>query len=471
MLAFVLAASAVAAAVVPGTWVRVSLGLVALLFVAYTAQEEVRLGRLRRTLVDERVLRAALSNRIRELSSLSEVSKALNSVLDLDDVLGLILDSCLTLLEATDGSVKLLSDDEESLVTVSSRGEGATPLGAKQPAQSGVSGWVARRREPLLVSRDDDPALFRQLVPEDRPVRTSLAVPLVSRNRLLGVLSLNETHGSRRFSEYDLHVMSLFAEHAAIAIANARLYQTERENVARLLELDRLKSEFVATVSHELRTPLTSILGSAGTLLRSADSIKPADRDHFLTMIDRQGRRLLRLIEDILFAARIESGGPGVKPEMCDISSLAFEAVDGFRATKGGDRIQLLSRGPQTKAFADPMAVQQVIVNLCENALKYATGTDPIDVVVTGDDEAVSVTVSDNGPGVPASDLPYIFDRFRQVDGSLTRRASGVGLGLYIVRNLVEAMSGRVWCESEPGHGARFTVTLPVRSEEEVSHA
>src|SRR5439155_23658830 len=152
VLAFVLAASAVAAAVVPGTWVRVSLGLVALLFVAYTAQEEVRLGRLRRTLVDERVLRAALSNRIRELSSLSEVSKALNSVLDLDDVLGLILDSCLTLLEATDGSVKLLSDDEESLVTVSSRGEGATPLGAKQPAQSGVSGWLARRREPLLVS-------------------------------------------------------------------------------------------------------------------------------------------------------------------------------------------------------------------------------------------------------------------------------------------------------------------------------
>jgi signal transduction histidine kinase len=282
------------------------------------------------------------------------------------------------------------------------------------------------------------------------------------------VLNVNDSAGTRSFSEHDLRAMCLFAEHAAIAIANARLYQVEREHVARLLEVDRLKSEFVATVSHELRTPLTSILGSANTLRRKGAGMALEDRDQFLDMIERQGKRLLRLIEDILFASRIEAGDNRLHPEACDLVGLAQEVVDTLQARPGGERVELRAASAQAKVFADPMAVQQILYNLVENALKYAPGHDPIEISIANGGAETVASVSDHGPGIPGSEIPHIFDRFRQGDGSVTRRAPGVGLGLYIVRNLVEAQEGRVWCESQPGEGARFTFTLPTRSYEEV---
>lgn len=450
------------------SWLRFAmLGLV-VGFCLYTAEKEIYLRRLTRHLIDERVLTAALSNRLREISSLSEVGKALNSVLDIDDVLGIILNSCLELLEGTEGSIMLIDDDGQTLVTVCSQGDEGAALGGTQKVGTGVAGWVAEQREPLLLTGDADVSLFEQLVPKERPILAALCVPLISRRELLGVLNVNDTAGGRLYTEHDLRAMCMFAEHAAIAISNARLYQVEREQVARLLEIDRLKSEFVATVSHELRTPLTSILGSATTLLRKIDLMATADRDQFLFMIERQGKRLLRLIEDILFASRIEAGDNRLNPELCDLVDLGQEVVETLAARPGGDRVCLSSETDHAKAFADPMAVQQVLYNLVENALKYAPGPEPIEIGIKSSSDEVTVTVADQGPGVPDGDLPYIFDRFRQVDGSITRRATGVGLGLYIVRNLIESLDGKVWCESAPGEGSRFIFTLPTRSCEEV---
>ena len=237
--------------------------------------------------------------------------------------------------------------------------------------------------------------------------------------------------------------------------------------MARLLEVDRLKSEFVATVSHELRTPLTSILGSASTLRRMGDQMSPEERNNFLAMIDRQGRRLLRLIEDILFASRIEAGEHGLHPEPCDVVELAQEAVDNLRSRPGGERIRLRTDLSHQVVFADPMAVHQILDNLLENALKYAPGKEPIEVIVDAGPDEATLVVSDRGPGIPPDEVPHIFERFRQVDGSVTRRAPGVGLGLYIVRKLVEELDGRIWCESTPGEGSRFILTLPTRSYEE----
>jgi signal transduction histidine kinase len=184
-------------------------------------------------------------------------------------------------------------------------------------------------------------------------------------------------------------------------------------------------------------------------------------------MIDRQGKRLLRLIEDILFAGRLEAGDTVVHAEQCDVAAIAADVVESYAAQPEGRRVRLVPPVGPLPVCSDPLAVHQIIQNLVDNALKYAPGS-PIEVVARRDGAEVVVTIVDHGPGVAVADRDRIFERFRQGDGSITRAASGVGLGLYIVRNLVEGLDGRVWCDGEPGQGARFSFTLPTRTLEEV---
>jgi signal transduction histidine kinase len=164
----------------------------------------------------------------------------------------------------------------------------------------------------------------------------------------------------------------------------------------------------------------------------------------------------------------VEAGERGLRPEPFNLGELCRDLIEGLQQGPGGERLRLRTDSPAVPVFADPTAVGQIVSNLVDNALKYAPGADPIDVTIRGGSVDAIVEVADTGPGIPAHELPYIFDRFRQVDGSATRRASGVGLGLYIVRNLVEGMSGRIWCESTPGEGTRFSFTLPAHALEEV---
>src|SRR5437764_1410907 len=275
--------------------VRVGLVLLTIAFSLYVLEKEVHLRRLTRLLLDERVLTAALSNRLKEVAALLTVGKAVNSVLNLTQVLDIILSSALELLGAESGSIMLLEQPDE-LRAVCVRGNDKA-RDARERVGEGIAGFVAEHREPLLISGTASKDSFRNLVAHDEPVESALSVPLVNRGEVLGVLNVSAA-SDREFTEYDLRALGLFAEHAAVSIANARLYEAERAHVSELVELDRMKSEFIATVSHELRTPLTSILGSVQTLQRR--KLEPEMESDFLATIERQGRRLLRLIEDIL---------------------------------------------------------------------------------------------------------------------------------------------------------------------------
>ena len=444
-------------------WMRLALVLSAVLFCLYLLEKEIALRRLTKLLIDERVITTALSNRLRELTALTDAAKAINSTLDLDDVLGIILSSALGLLGGTEGSIMLLDENEEFLETYCYRGSADRyePEPLLRVGQ-GVAGYVAAKRQAVVVTGKPDPEVFRDVPEKQVNIHSAMCVPLISRGRLLGVLSINDTEGGRDFSDYDLRTLKLFADHAAVAIANATLYEKERENVAKLMEVDRLKSEFVATVSHELKTPLTSIIGAAQTLRRASERLDQESKAEFLTMMERQGQRLLRLIEDILFASRIEAGESPLKLERVDVLSIVSEAVATLATRPGADRIVLDFPDTGLEALADPGALQQVIINLLDNALKYGGVDGP--VVVTGnilDDRFVQVSVIDRGPGIAPEDQELIFDRFRQIDGSRKRRSVGVGLGLYIVRNLVEGHGGKIWVESEVGQGSRFYFTLP----------
>ncbi len=463
VLFLVVAAAMVVASALPAvsrsdSWfspqmLRVSLLVLAIAFGAYAVEKEHHLRRLSRLLIDERVLTAALSNRLKEISALMTAGKAINSVLELHDVLDIILSSALDLLEGHDGSIMLLEDPDQ-LVALCVRGNDAARE-ARVAVGEGIAGYVAQTREPLLLSGKADPAQFSNLASRTVPVHSAMSVPLINRGEILGVLNVNAAPG-REFSEYDLRALTLFAEHAAVSIANARLYEHERERVSELIEVNQMKSDFVATVSHELRTPLTSILGGVVTLRRL--ELAAEHREAMLDVIERQGHRLLRLIEQLLTAARLEHEGETTFRDRVDLGGLAETVARDFEAT--GRPVKVLA--PSAAAvLGNADALQEVLINLLDNAHKY--GAAPVRVAVQRRDEETVLSVLDAGHGIPPEARDRIFDGFTRLETN--GHSPGIGLGLSIVRRLVQACGGTVSVESSEEGGAAFLVSLPTAPE------
>jgi signal transduction histidine kinase len=422
-----------------------------LAFCAYAIEKEVHLRRLSRLLIDERVLTTALSNRLHEVSLLLEAGRAMNSVLELRSVLDIILGSALELLEGTSGSIMLVEGEQLRAVCV--RGNDAARDAVTGLGES-IAGTVALRREPLLISGRADPERFPGREPRRSDVESALSVPLVSRDELLGVLNVNAA-SDRRFTEYDLRALSLFAEQAAGAIANARLYEAERAHVAELLELDRMKSEFLALVSHELRTPLTSVLAAAQTARRE-DAV--AIRPELLDIIERQTRRLGGMVEDLLTAARQEHGpheSPGEPTAAtADLAEIVRLAAGEFAVAGKPVRVSA-PQGCPVHGEAD--ALRRVLDNLLENAHRY--GAPPVEANLEVADERALLSVVDAGPGIPEDRREEVFRRFSRLhDGG---EHPGLGLGLPIVRDLVRELGGDVWIDDAP-RGTTVRVSLPI---------
>jgi signal transduction histidine kinase len=423
----------------------------ALAFLVYVWEKERDLRRLTRLLIEERVRSEALDGRVTEMARLSDVTRAVNGALHRNNVFDTILRSALDLLEASGGVIFLLDDDGRALAPVASSGlEDVAP----KPVEEGIEGRVALTRAPLLREP-----------PGDATARTSIVVPLLRDDELLGVIRLDERRRGAPFAQPDLDALGFFAEHAAVAIGNARLLEMEREAVARLEELNSLKNDFVATVSHELRTPLTAIVGAAKTMARSGLAMEPHHHDAFLTMIERQADRLLRLVQDVLTASRMESAQPRLQREFVDLKALTQGIIEDFSHTTlgAGRRVVLRTQPERPTTWADVGAVEQIMSNLIENALKYSSADVHVTLTETASEGIVEVV--DRGEGMSAEQLATIFERFHQAEPSL-RSAGGVGLGLFIVKNLVEAHNGHVDVASEEGVGTCFTVRLPKRAAE-----
>jgi signal transduction histidine kinase len=255
------------------------------------------------------------------------------------------------------------------------------------------------------------------------------------------------------------------AEQARAAAAEqARLVEGEQALIRQLQESDRLKRDLLATVSHELKTPLTVILGTLGTLSRRGTALDPAERREFVDMAVRQGTRLKELIEQLLLAARFEqtSAEPAERP-LVDAAALARDALAAARVAHPGREL-VLHAGEPLPIRANPEAVLQVLGNLLDNAAKYAPDLGPVRLEATRYGPLAVLAVEDTGPGVPPGDRERIFERFTQLDSGATRRAGGVGLGLYIARRLARDQGGELLLTdpTPPGHGARFELRLPL---------
>ena len=238
-------------------------------------------------------------------------------------------------------------------------------------------------------------------------------------------------------------------------------------DISRQKRLESVRKDFVANVSHELRTPLSVIKGYVETLVDAHDTMPFADRDRFLKTIQRHAERLNSLLEDLLALSRLESSQPGLARERIDLGQLLAASLEDFRARPAADghRFELAVDPVLPPVLADPLKLGQVLDNLVSNALKYTANGCRIELLARmASTDTVEIAVRDNGPGIPAEDLPHIFERFYRVDKGRSREKGGTGLGLSIVKHIVQLHGGKVWAESRIGEGTTFLFTLPLHA-------
>ncbi|MBV9912208.1 MAG: response regulator [Sinobacteraceae bacterium] len=258
--------------------------------------------------------------------------------------------------------------------------------------------------------------------------------------------------------------VELSETHAALALANQELESRVRERTAELENLSRLKDEFLATMSHELRTPLNAIFGWV-TLLRTR-RLDEATQERALETIERNARAQKRLIEDLLDVSRIVSGKVALEMSVVDLRRVVQAALETMQpaAQAKGIKILPLFDTAAGSVRGDFARLQQIVCNLLSNAIKFTASGGHVEVCLARRNDQAEISVTDSGQGIKAEFLPLVFDRFRQEDGSISRRHGGLGLGLAIVRHLVELHAGSVEAHSAgEGKGARFVVRLPAR--------
>lgn len=241
---------------------------------------------------------------------------------------------------------------------------------------------------------------------------------------------------------------------------SARRLREQRSRTEQLERTDRLRDDMVATISHQLKTPLTSVLGYASLIKRKHGSLSAEQLREYVDVIESQAMRVTRLVEDLLQTTRIEHP-QGIQRTQLDLVAILRAAAQEIGDARGRT-VDILTPQADLDVWGDRGALEHVIGNLLDNAVKYSEGGTPITVEVSDGEGEVAVTVRDHGIGIEPDELPWIFERFRRAR-SAPRSSASVGLGLFIVRNLVAAHGGRVWADSEPGKGTTVGFTLPRR--------
>nr|WP_246456384.1 ATP-binding protein [Ruficoccus amylovorans] len=239
-------------------------------------------------------------------------------------------------------------------------------------------------------------------------------------------------------------------------------------DITRLKILEGVRKEFVANVSHELRTPVTIIKGYADTLVEDQDSLEPEDRARFLAKIQKSVNRLHLLLEDLLVLSRLEWGTESVSREAYPLPQIIRELQENIqpRLEENGKKL-LVELDPMIdRLMLDPIKISRVFQNVCDNITRYAKGFTTIQIRARYEDGKVRVSIEDDGCGIPAADVPHIFERFYRVDKGRSRELGGTGLGLSIVKHIIQLHGGEVAAHSVEGEGTRIEFTLPDTSAE-----
>ena len=415
----------------------------------------------------------------RELSALNTIASAVGQSLNLKEILDRSLSAALDLSHCEVGWVMLVDRDCDSRMNLVAH-RGLPPDVAEQQtalAHEGCLCWeVIRSKQPRLIRMEGCPGLGK-CPAAGLTLPSHMSIPLGSKDQALGVMNLS-WQPDRQFSEREVEFFSSVGNEIGIAVDNALLFEDVQKTKDKLQKLNRkleeasqIKSEFLANTSHELRTPLNSIIGFLGLALDGYCANREEEKE-FLRNAQQSAKHLLAIINDVLDLAKIEAGR--MELELGDVDlKLLFDEVRSLAEVQSQQKKLKLEfhcpDDPSPKVYADPGKLRQVLVNLVGNAIKFTDrGSVTVRSTVREEKGNVLIEVQDTGVGVPPEMKDRLFEKFRQVDGSSTRRHGGTGLGLTITKNLVEMMGGVITLESEgEGKGAVVFFTVPLFREAE----
>ena len=412
-----------------------------------------------------------LSQQFTHQTAFGEFLSAINTV-DVNTIAAKGLAYLQTVANAQLGQVYVYDEKDKQLLKVSERGVDRRALRALVPgsADQGLPGEVAARREPIHIEGIDQSSLPSVNLGFARAeLRNLSGLPVFFQERLLGVVLIGALTAPDQQAQ---RAVRNTLDALGSALNNALTYKTVQQQALRLeqanqelLEADRLRSEFVANMSHELRTPLNSIIGFSGVLQKNrSGALTDKDLD-YAGKINRNGKHLLGLINDILDLSKIEAGRMDLELRPTDVETVARDVVDMLQTQAEAQQLSLDLKvdGELAAVTTDAEKLKQVLINLVGNALKFThQGGVTVSLQALGDD--LRVDVSDTGIGIPEDKLASIFEPFRQVDSGTTRKYGGTGLGLAISRSITEMLNGKLSAESALGRGSRFTVLLPLAS-------
>jgi signal transduction histidine kinase len=293
-----------------------------------------------------------------------------------------------------------------------------------------------------------------------------LIVPLIGQDEILGALVV-QRRNKGEFPSRMVELMQTFAHQSVLAMKNARLFREVQQKGRELAIANEHKSQFFANMSHELRTPLNGMLGFSELLLDGLYGALPQKAMEVLTRIQKDGKHLLGLINDVLDISKIEAGQLTLslgEYSVANVVEAVVASTDSLARTKGIE-VKTAIAAALPLGYGDERRLTQVLLNLVGNAIKF-TDVGWVEIRVEAVDDHFRIAVQDTGPGVPVADQARIFEDFQQVDNSSTREKGGTGLGLAISRRLVVAHGGDITLQSTPGAGATFVVVLPQRVSE-----
>jgi signal transduction histidine kinase len=402
----------------------------------------------------------ALAGRVQELHTMQLIDRQLNATLDFARVMDLTLEHAMDAVAASTGVVGVMDQVGTGLYLVAQRGvptEYAHYRDEPWPIERGIIGRVARTGQPAVVGNVREDPDFEPVVVQ---TRSQMTVPILYQGQVRAIISLESPH-SDAFSEDDLTFVTRLADHAAIAIENARLYQQAQA-------ANQAKTEFMSIASHELKIPMTSIKGYAKLLTLGTGGELADNQRKFLDIISANVDRMDRLVADLLDVSRIEAGRLHLEMGPVDLCDVIETVIQSVKAQIEAKHLSLQVEIPASlpPIWGDRGRLIQILTNLVSNAYKYTPDDGEIHITVDGQvdpssPDCLTVSVRDTGLGISPEDQQKLFTKFFRADDPRVRDVPGTGLGLSITKSLVEMHNGEIWFESAPDQGTVFTFTLP----------
>lgn len=402
--------------------------------------------------------------RLKALMPLFEVSRSFMADHDLGTLLTQIATTAVAETKAVAGVLLGYDSDEGYLYLKASEGLSPPPHDLFVPIRDLHSDPVLSSRTATVWQAQDGsrPQICADIFPTGLALGHLLCHPIWGKNQFSGLLTLAKEPAQTPFSTGDVEFTAVLAGQAAAAIENTSLFARIEEAYEELAKIDHLKSEFINIVAHELRTPLALVLGYTDIL---EDYLKDTTATEYLNVIAQNAIRLRTIIDDMMNLRYLEEKEATLNLVPVPLREVIETAIMAFAPLAEDKQQELLSDIPPDLAEirADRQKIELILGNLLSNAIKFTPDRGRIRVTAQGGDPEVTIRVSDTGPGLSLPERERIFDRFYQVEDSLTRGHGGLGLGLSLVRGLVELHGGQVWVESAAGTGSTFCFTIPGR--------